>query len=100
MNTLHLPAIALGALLSFAAHADTSTETNHDEHAPVEQAPTHDSSGDKHQQVKDHSTQKDDNAVDTLDGDATPEGQRGDSTDPESPGGEQGDGRNDPGLLQ
>lgn len=101
MKTLPVATLAAALLLSVAVQAQTPTDgaaqppanTPHDHSA-------NEPLSDKHQKVREDSKGKDDAAVDTLDGDNTPEGQHGDSDNPKNPGGAGGDGRNDPGMLE
>lgn len=101
MNKLHPAAIALGTLLSVCAYAQQPTD------ARDEGQGTHSNSttGERSREIterenSERSDTRDDEAPRTLDGDQVLEGQRGDSTNQANPGGPQGDGRNDPGMLE
>jgi hypothetical protein len=96
MNQLHPAAIALGTLLSLCAYAQQPADARDAEQDAHPKSTT----GDHSQEKTERSGSGDDEAPRTLDGDPVLEGQRGDSTDQANPGGPQGDGRNDPGMLE
>lgn len=100
MNTLKLPALLFGTLLSCCVYAQSSDDSTRSDKAPAAGAPGSEQRFDGHQEVKQHRQDMDDAAADTLDGDKTPEGQHGDSADPRSPGGEHGDGQSVPGNWE
>lgn len=85
------------SLVSFGVSANSSDDPKQNNSSVRE---TFEQRSDKHQDVKDQRERIDDEDADTLDGDAIPEGTKGDSTDQTSPGGAHGDGRTDPGMLE
>lgn len=94
MKNLHIPAIVLGSLLAFGAHAQQTGEgTERAKDIPTIDQPNEDKQQDSTMDEKDNQQR-------SLDGDRHPEGKHGDSTHQSNPGGSQGDGRTDPGVLE
>lgn len=95
MSKFHLAAVALGLFLSVGAQAQPPAEPTADEHDPAPNA-----AQEKQPQEADREKPSSEQPTNTLDGDQVLEGQHGDSTDQENPGGAHGDGQTDPGMLE
>ncbi|WP_289535499.1 hypothetical protein [Pseudomonas sp. SO81] len=94
MSKFHLAALTLGLFLSVDAQAQPPAEPTADEHGSASNAQ------EKQPQEADREKPSTERPTNTLDGDQVLEGQPGDSTDQENPGGAHGDGQTDPGMLE